>query len=184
MDTVGLTAGKETDAKCTKCKRVTGHTIVIMKDEIPGRVKCNTCGSEHKYKAPPVDEEPAVDSHTVVIKDKAGRKKAVRVEVEEIPEKAPKKKAPAKKKAAAKKKAPARTRKKKPPPTHQEVYAILVEDMELGEPIKFKISHTFQVDDLVLHKTLGLGLVTGVRSLKIDVHFQELGPKTLIHGQE
>lgn len=56
-----LTAGSEIDAWCTKCRMDLGHTIVAMVpvdvkkpsgDQVPKRVQCKTCNSEHNYRAP------------------------------------------------------------------------------------------------------------------------------------
>lgn len=42
--------GRDIDTRCTKCKAVLAHTIIAMVDDQPARVRCNTCGSEHKYR--------------------------------------------------------------------------------------------------------------------------------------
>ena len=48
---VKLSAGNEVLAYCGKCKLKLAHTIVVMKtDEIPDKVKCNTCKSTHAFK--------------------------------------------------------------------------------------------------------------------------------------
>ena len=42
--------GDDLDAYCTRCKRDFTHTILSMADqETPERVRCNTCGSEHRF---------------------------------------------------------------------------------------------------------------------------------------
>ena|SRR3989304_7454645 len=38
------------DGWCTKCKLVLGHTIISMVNNLPAKVKCNTCNSEHKFR--------------------------------------------------------------------------------------------------------------------------------------
>jgi len=45
-----LSAGEYVASHCTKCKMDLGHTIIVMDGEKVLRVKCNTCGSEHKHK--------------------------------------------------------------------------------------------------------------------------------------
>ena len=48
--------GDDIDDFCTKCKRVTNHSIVSFLDEKPAKVRCRTCYNEHDYleeKAPP-----------------------------------------------------------------------------------------------------------------------------------
>ena len=46
-----LSAGKEIDSYCTKCKLELGHLIVAMVGDKIAKVKCNTCGSVHNYRA-------------------------------------------------------------------------------------------------------------------------------------
>jgi hypothetical protein len=46
-----LTAGSEIDAWCTKCKLDLGHRIIAMVADRPKRVVCQTCGSQHNYRA-------------------------------------------------------------------------------------------------------------------------------------
>jgi hypothetical protein len=52
-----LTAGSEIDAWCTRCRLDLGHRIVAMVGGAPKRVICQTCGSQHNYRAP--RSEPA-----------------------------------------------------------------------------------------------------------------------------
>ena len=43
-------AGEHAISYCTKCKLELSHTIIVMAGDKINRVKCRTCGSEHKYK--------------------------------------------------------------------------------------------------------------------------------------
>ncbi|MDT8318264.1 MAG: hypothetical protein RQ824_09805 [bacterium] len=45
-----LSAGEYVASYCTKCKMDLGHTVIVMDGEKVLRVKCKTCGSEHKHK--------------------------------------------------------------------------------------------------------------------------------------
>lgn len=45
-----LSAGKEIDSYCTKCKLELGHLIVAMVGDKIAKVKCNTCGGTHNYR--------------------------------------------------------------------------------------------------------------------------------------
>lgn len=47
-----LSAGSEIDSWCTKCKMDLGHRIIAMVGGAPKRVICQTCGSQHNYRAP------------------------------------------------------------------------------------------------------------------------------------
>ena len=43
--------GSNIDAWCGKCKLVLAHTIEAMVGDKPARVHCNTCKSQHAYRA-------------------------------------------------------------------------------------------------------------------------------------
>ena len=55
-----LTAGSEVDAYCTRCRLDLGHRIVAMVGGAPKRVICQTCNSEHNYRAPKTPSGPSV----------------------------------------------------------------------------------------------------------------------------
>ena len=38
------------DDHCTKCGRVTNHSVVSIVDEVPARTLCRTCSDEHKFR--------------------------------------------------------------------------------------------------------------------------------------
>lgn len=48
-----LSTGGDVDSWCTKCKIMILHTIVAMVDDKPKKVQCNSCGSNHVYRADP-----------------------------------------------------------------------------------------------------------------------------------
>lgn len=52
-----LSAGDIVDARCTRCRTVTNHTIVAMVEDRPVRVQCNTCSGIHNYHSPAVAAE-------------------------------------------------------------------------------------------------------------------------------
>ncbi|NOZ86116.1 MAG: hypothetical protein GXP49_07600 [Deltaproteobacteria bacterium] len=45
-----LRVGGEIDLDCPKCKLNLAHTILAMVDGEPVKVRCNTCGYEHKVR--------------------------------------------------------------------------------------------------------------------------------------
>jgi len=47
-----LAPGDQVEARCTKCRRNTNHTIVVIMDEVPFRVQCNICERQHNYRLP------------------------------------------------------------------------------------------------------------------------------------
>ena len=60
MQNKTLSAGDHIEARCTKCRKTTGHIIVAMTEEIPAKVQCNTCSGQHKYRPPTAPKKPAV----------------------------------------------------------------------------------------------------------------------------
>ena len=46
-----IAVGSDVEAYCTKCRMVLSHTVVALHGAKPRRVKCNTCGSDHNYRA-------------------------------------------------------------------------------------------------------------------------------------
>jgi hypothetical protein len=46
-----ISVGADVEAYCTKCKIVLSHTVVAMQGAKPRRVKCNTCGGDHNFRA-------------------------------------------------------------------------------------------------------------------------------------
>lgn len=67
------TTGGYIESWCTKCELELGHTIVAMVDNLPKRVKCNTCSGEHNYRT-----RPSVKSRT---KSKSPSRKAKAQEI-------------------------------------------------------------------------------------------------------
>lgn len=54
-----LSAGDFIEARCTRCRVVTNHTIIAMVGSAPVRVRCNTCDGDHNYRSPKVKQAPA-----------------------------------------------------------------------------------------------------------------------------
>ena len=52
MEEKQLAAGDPIEARCTKCRKITNHTIVAMKETVPAKVECNTCQGQHLYRKP------------------------------------------------------------------------------------------------------------------------------------
>lgn len=50
------TTGGYIESWCTKCELELGHTIIAMVDNLPKRVKCNTCSGEHNYRSNPSEK--------------------------------------------------------------------------------------------------------------------------------
>ncbi len=121
--------------RCTKCKQQLSHVVVVHNEEgLVERVKCKTCGSEHKFRPD-------------------------------------------------KKKAPAKTpKKKKRTVTKEEDFAKefekLAEKFKEKESVNYSMSGSFKKDEVIAHKTFGMGIVTSVSYQKMEVAFSE-GPRLL-----
>lgn len=61
-------------------------------------------------------------------------------------------------------------------------WAERMKDRNLADARKYSAKESFQVNDIIIHATFGLGLVTANRSDKIDVMFQSF-EKTLVNGK-
>ena len=59
-----LNAGSEIDSWCTKCRMDLGHRIIAMFEGRPKRVICQTCGSQHNYRAPASEKKTVVKRTT------------------------------------------------------------------------------------------------------------------------
>ncbi len=84
MSTSTLTVGGHIESRCTKCRKITNHIIVAMTDNVPAKVKCNTCEGEHKYR-PPAATKKSTTKKAVV--PKATRQKEwqeLRAKIEEF----------------------------------------------------------------------------------------------------
>lgn len=51
MENNQIRTGGTIDSWCGKCKMMLAHTIEALVGRKPARVHCNTCGSQHSYKA-------------------------------------------------------------------------------------------------------------------------------------
>jgi hypothetical protein len=60
--------GKNIDAYCLKCKLVLAHVVLFEVKDAVDRVKCKTCGAEHKYRpaAPKKKDSTAVPRKKVL----------------------------------------------------------------------------------------------------------------------
>jgi hypothetical protein len=62
-----LSAGDPIEARCTKCRKNSKHTIIALEEEVPATVLCSVCDRQHNYLAPTPLRKPApkrtVDPH-------------------------------------------------------------------------------------------------------------------------
>ena len=121
---------------CTKCKLQLEHVVLFHSVEgIIEKVKCHTCGSEHKYR-PEKSKSP---------------KKAV--------------------------KTPSSKRTKKLDLTRD--FETLTEKFKGKKSMRYSMSGSFKADDMIEHKTFGLGIVISSSYKKMEVVFSDR-PRILV----
>jgi hypothetical protein len=78
--------GENIDAYCLKCKLALAHVIMSKVGNKVSKVKCNTCGAEHKYRAEkPVPKKSAVDRPPTLKEGIARRAAAAKVQANNAP---------------------------------------------------------------------------------------------------
>jgi len=123
---------------CTKCGMELNHVVVAHgAGGVVQRVKCHTCGSEHKYRPD---------------KKRATRK-------------------PSKKSISTQEVDSTKTFEK------------LAEKFKEKKPLPYSMSGSFKNDDVIDHKTFGMGIVTGASYDKMEVAFSD-GPRILACNRE
>jgi len=123
---------------CTKCERELSHVVVAHdKGGVVERVKCQTCGSEHKYRP---DKKRA---------PKKSAKKSISTQEED----------------------PTKTFEK------------LAEQIKAKEALTYRMSGSFKNDDVIDHKTFGMGIVISASKDKMEVAFSG-GPRILVCNRE
>lgn len=121
---------KDVITMCTKCGMELNHVVISQNLEgLVERVKCHTCGSEHKYrraKAKPVKKTVNTAKKTKLSKNKYIKK-----------------------------------------------YEELLEKHREQARLTYSMEGTFKENDVVDHRTFGLGIVTSVSAQKMEVAFPE-----------
>lgn len=67
-----LAPGQRLEARCTRCRDVTGHVIVALVDGRVAKVECCACGSVHKYYPP---EAPAREVKSRALRVRSGHER-------------------------------------------------------------------------------------------------------------
>ncbi|WP_346666455.1 hypothetical protein [uncultured Mailhella sp.] len=152
--------GQIIEARCSRCKDITGHVVMACLDGMPVKVECRACGSVHKYVAPEAQARPKVEK-TVRVKAGHNRAEAVDATVR------------AEKRAAAPR-----------PSREQQQLARRAEENEnrwnslvagrAATPVPYSMNGTFAVNTLVDHPVFGTGAVVELLPPdKMDVMFKE-----------
>lgn len=155
-----LTAGREIDAWCTKCKRISGHRIVAMMGAVPARVECEACGSQHNYKAHAPGEKPSSSSSSG-----AAPRRVVGAS------------------SSSSSSGPRVTRAEQDRRDREHQWEKAIAGKMASEFRRYDVKGTFAAGDLLRHTKFGDGVVTRVLDAKkIEVLFKDGDAKTLAMG--
>jgi hypothetical protein len=123
---------------CTKCETELNHVVVAHDAAgIVERVKCHTCGSEHKYRP---DKKRAT---------KKTSKKSISTQEVDL----------------------------------TKTFEELVEKFKKKMPLPYSMSGSFKNDDVIDHKTFGMGIVISASHDKMEVAFSD-EPRILVCNRE
>ena len=146
-----LTAGSEINAYCTRCSMDLGHRIIAMVGGAPKRVICQTCNSEHNYRAP----KSATNGPGVFIRNKKAEPKATAAQRV--------------------------TQKVRAEKERQDTWATRTLGKAVDAFTKYNMERHFKEGELILHSKFGEGYVESVLDGgKVSVMFRD-GAKTLAH---
>lgn len=166
MSTKSPSVGGITDARCSRCKDITGHNIVAMVDNAIVKVECRACGSVHKYREPRATGSAArVDTVRKTRTAGGSRQEAIS----------------AARSAAAKKAAQTRARQRAEQEAEATMIAWKTAMVSTGtdDARKYSMKESYEVGDVIDHPSFGKGQVTEtVKPDKVHVLFEE-GVKVL-----
>jgi hypothetical protein len=156
-----ISAGKDIDALCTRCKLLLAHTIIALVDGVPVKVKCNTCHTDRVYRAPKGTKAPAVAKASP-----AAPKSAV---------------------SSTKSGAKPSSRSTSPVITaHQleEKWLDVLGSARRGAALEraFDLTATFRAGEVILHSKFGPGVVTAVEGNRMTVIFRD-GDRQMGHAR-
>lgn len=168
MSTKKLKPADEIDAYCTKCKLDLSHRIISLEGDKPHRVECQTCHSHHLYRRPKsMPEEPRVartrgatpssssSSSSTSKSSTGGRSTSARAVAAQQAEN-----------------------------QRERDWEKRVSGHSVADFRAYRVSLSFEPNELVRHKTFGDGYVVRVIDKnKIEVMFKD-GSRTLAHGVE
>lgn len=152
--------GQIIEARCSRCKDITGHVVMACLDGMPVKVECRACGSVHKYVAPEAQARPKVEK-TVRVKAGHNRAEAVDATVR------------AEKKAAAPRPSREQQQMARRAEENENRWTSLVAG-RAAAPVPYSMNGTFAVDALVDHPVFGTGAVVELLPPdKMDVMFKD-----------
>ena len=152
--------GQIIEARCSRCKDITGHVVMACLDGVPVNVECRACGSVHKYVAPEVHTRPKVEK-TVRVKAGHDRAEAVDASVK------------AEKRAAAPRPTREQQQNARRAEENEQRWTSLV-DGRSAVPAAYSMNGSFAVNSLIDHPVFGTGAVIELFPPdKMDVMFRD-----------
>ena len=162
-----LAPGKRLEARCTRCRDVTGHVIVAMLDGEVIKVECCACGSVHKY-YPPEPKARQVNSRPLRVRSGHERSEAVQ---ERAAASAATSRMEASKGSEPKKIAARQTGRQRVDMESQWREAVA---RNVSTPVPYVMNTAFVQGTLVDHPVFGVGVVLSLTPPdKMEVLFQE-----------
>ncbi len=73
---MAFVAGERTNARCSRCKDITSHVVIVVVDNVPVKVECCACKSIHKYSMPNVSTKKK-DEGPLRVRANQSRERAV-----------------------------------------------------------------------------------------------------------
>ncbi len=163
---MSFVAGGRTNARCSRCKDVTSHVVIVVVDNMPVKVECCACRSIHKYYAPEVAKKKKEEGPLRVRSDQS-REKAV----ENASKRATISSATSSTSSTSRSSA-----KKSAPKNSEEVRALWHQKMakSFAEAKTYRMDLSVKVGDTIEHPVFGSGIVqTIVATDKAEFLFAE-----------
>lgn len=154
--------GQIVEARCSRCKDVTGHVIMACIAGVPVKVECRACGSIHKYVAP---EAQARTKAEKPVRVRAGHARSEAVDAASRVATRQEKSSPRLDKTA---------RKEIQKQEEAERQWNSVTAQTLGSAVPYRMDGVFAVRSLVEHPVFGIGSVMEIFPPdKMDVLFRD-----------
>ena len=163
--------GQIIEARCSRCKDVTGHVVMACLDGVPIKVECRACGSVHKYTAPGSAPRRKAET-TVRVKAGHARSEAVDATVKAVKAVERKDELLAEKKSAPRLSRAEQQNLRRAEENEQRWSQAMA--VTAGQPVTYTMNGTFAVRSLVEHPVFGVGVVLELLPPdKVDILFRE-----------
>ncbi len=162
---MSFSAGSRIQSRCTRCKDITSHIVIVVVDNLPMKVECCACGSVHKYH--PI-EKPKVKKEASPIRVKTNQsREATMVQAAKVNNTQKTTTAPSSSKSTTPSKLP----------TKQEDLENLWKrciSNSIHTPKAYNVSVEVALNELIDHPTFGIGIVREIVSAdKANILFAE-----------